>query len=149
MTEHDILSEAEREALSEVMKAPTRAQAAQRVLIVEDDQLARDLLSELLELHGIQCIKAAGQQQAWHTLESDKSIALLLTDLRMPPGDGLELIRQLRRSERANMPVIIMSGNAEVKDAIDGMHLSVLDFLLKPIDTEKLTALIKRELHIE
>ena len=70
-------------------------------------------------------------------------------ELHAAADDGLELIRQLRRSERANMPVIIMSGNAEVKDAIDGMHLSVLDFLLKPIDTEKLTALIKRELHIE
>ena len=46
------------------------------------------------------------------------------------------------------MPVIIMSGNAEVRDAIDAMHLSVVDFLLKPIDVEKLLKLIRRELHL-
>jgi len=147
MSDHDILSDAEREALSAVMLEPDLP--PQRVLIVDDDKDARELLAEILGLDGIRCMTAESGEAAWDLLKTSSSIGLLITDLRMAPSNGLELIRQLRRSERANMPVIIMSGNAEVKDAIDGMHLSVLDFLLKPIDTEKLTALIKRELHIE
>lgn len=55
MTEHDILSDAEREALIEVMKAPARAQPTQRVLVVEDDQLACDL-------------RAGDVTDAWHTI---------------------------------------------------------------------------------
>jgi FixJ family two-component response regulator len=47
------------------------------------------------------------------------------------------------------MPIIIVSGDADVKDAIAAMHLSVVDFLLKPIDTGKLLALVKHELGIE
>ncbi|MER8149761.1 hypothetical protein ABS241_20445 [Acinetobacter baumannii] len=45
--------------------------------------------------------------------------------------------------------MIIMSGDAEVRDTIAAMHLSVVDFLLKPIDTDELLNLIKRELRIE
>jgi DNA-binding NtrC family response regulator len=47
------------------------------------------------------------------------------------------------------MPVIIVSGDADVKDAIAAMHLSVVDFLLKPIDSDKLLELVKHELGME
>ena len=80
---------------------------------------------------------------------TEKTIGLILTDLRMPERDGLHLIRKVRRSQWANLPVIIMSGDAEVRDTIAAMHLSVVDFLLKPIDTDQLLNLIKRELRIE
>jgi len=66
----------------------------------------------------------------------------------MEPHDGLHLIRQVRESERAELPIIIMSGDAEVRDAIEAMHLNVLDFLLKPIDPPKLLDLIKRTLNL-
>ena len=55
-------------------------------------------------------------------------------------------VRKVRESERAALPVIIMSGDANVRDAIDAMHLSVVDFLLKPIDTDRLLKLIREEL---
>ncbi|NEA10303.1 response regulator, partial [Streptomyces sp. SID10692] len=52
----------------------------------------------------------------------------------------------VRESTRAALPIIIMSGDAEAPDVIDAMHLSVVDFLLKPIDSVKLAKLVKREL---
>jgi DNA-binding NtrC family response regulator len=82
-------------------------------------------------------------------LEEKPSIGLVITDLRMGHIDGLDLIRQVRESVRAAMPIIIVSGDADVKDAIAAMHLSVVDFLLKPIDAEKLLALVKQELGIQ
>ena len=147
MSEHDILTDAERELLSEVMQAP--APAEQCVLIVEDDPYARELLAELLSLHGIDCATASNGTHALALLDSALPIGLMLTDLRMEPHDGLHLIRQVRESERAELPIIIMSGDAEVRDAIEAMHLNVLDFLLKPIDPPKLLDLIREELDLD
>ncbi|MNL75175.1 Response regulator protein TodT [compost metagenome] len=70
----------------------------------------------------------------------------MITDLRMGHVDGLDLIRRVRESVRAALPIIIISGDADVKDAIAAMHLSVVDFLLKPIDAWHLLELVKREL---
>ncbi len=152
MSDHDILSDAEREALSAVMLEPDLP--LQRVLIVDDDKDARTLLSEILALEGIRCLTAASGEAALKILETEAeikkpSIGLLITDLRMGRVDGLELIRQIRESVRAALPIIIVSGDADVKDAIAAMHLSVVDFLLKPIDASHLLTLVKRELGIK
>ena len=116
------------------------------MLIVDDDPITRDVLAQFLELNAIECLKAGNEEQALALLASGQPINLMLTDLRMLPHDGLHLIRKVRESERAALPVIIMSGDASVRDAIEAMHLSVLDFLLKPIDTDKLLKLIRQEL---
>jgi DNA-binding NtrC family response regulator len=118
----------------------------QRVLIVDDDKEAREVLAEILSLNDIACLTAAGGNSALQLLQARDSIALLITDLRMVPCSGLDLIRQVRESSRAELPIIIVSGDANVRDAIDAMHLSVVDFLLKPINTKQLLKLVKREL---
>jgi DNA-binding NtrC family response regulator len=145
MFDHDILSDEERDALNEVMVTPA-SQSPQRVLIVDDDKDAREILAEILSLNDISCITAAGVASAMQLLETRPSIALLITDLRMAPCDGLDLIRRVRDSDRAALPIVIVSGDAHVRDAIDAMHLSVVDFLLKPINTKQLVRLVKREL---
>ena len=152
MSDHDILSDAERELLSAVMLEPDLP--LQRVLIVDDDKDARELLSEILALEGIRCKKAASGKAALNILSAQAeiqkpSIGLMITDLRMGHVDGLELIRQIRESVRAALPIIIVSGDADVKDAIAAMHLNVVDFLLKPIDASHLLVLVKRELGIK
>jgi two-component system, OmpR family, response regulator len=147
MSDHDILSDAEREALSAVMHEPDLP--AQRVLIVDDDKDARELLSEILALDGIRCLTAANGESALKLLDSNKSIGLLITDLRMQRLDGLELVSKVRESERAALPVIIVSGDADARDVIDAMHLSVVDFLLKPIDSKELLTLVKHQLGMD
>jgi DNA-binding NtrC family response regulator len=144
MPDHDILSDAEREALSELTQLPELP--PQRALIVDDDQDARELLAEILGLHGVNCLTAGSAMGAMEMLRANKSIGLLITDLRMLPESGLDLIREIRASERAALPIIIISGDAGVKDAIAAMHLSVVDFLLKPIDSNQLVVLVKKEL---
>ncbi len=152
MSDHDILSDAEREALSAAMLEPDLP--PQRVLIVDDDEDALELLSEILAMDRIHCVMASSGEAALKILlakaEIKKpTIGLLITDLRMGHVDGLDLIRQVRESERAALPIIIVSGDADVKDAIAAMHLSVVDFLLKPIDVGHLLELVKRELGIK
>lgn len=147
MSDHDpeLLTDAEREALSEVMLAP--ALPPLRALVVDDDPDSRDLMAQILELHDVSCVTVGSAEDALQ-LVGDRSIGLMITDLRMAHMSGLELIREIRKSERAALPIIIISGDAGVKDAIAAMHLSVVDFLLKPIDAFRLVALAKRELGI-
>ncbi|MGV6396076.1 response regulator [Pseudomonas caspiana] len=145
MLDLDILSDEEREALHEVMLA-SPSDSEQKVLIVDDDRDARELLAEILSLNDIRCLTAAGGNSAMELIRTRESISLLITDLRMAPCDGLDLIRRVRESDRASLPIIIVSGDANVRDAIDAMHLSVLDFLLKPINTKQLLKLVKKEL---
>ena len=68
MSDHDILSDAEREALSAVMLEPDLP--PQRVLIVDDDKDARELLAEILGLDGIRCMTADSGETAWDLLSS-------------------------------------------------------------------------------
>ena len=143
--QEDILSDAERKALA-MVTAP-RAEP-QKVLIVDDNKQAREALASYLKNKGIKCVMAENAERALERLEGKQDIGLLITDLRMGPLDGLELIRQIRESDKAALPIIIVSGDADVPDAIAAMHLSVVDFLLKPIDLDKLMGLVRRELGI-
>jgi CheY-like chemotaxis protein len=87
MSDHDILSDAERKALSDVMLEPDLP--PQRVLIVDDDKDARELLSEILALDGVRCMTAASGETALKMVETMPSIGLVITDLRMRNVDGL------------------------------------------------------------
>ncbi|PWB30496.1 response regulator [Pseudomonas sp. SDI] len=147
MSDHeDILSEAEREALANVTAPPA---APLKVLIVDDDEQSRESLAAYLDSRGVACVTAGGVAEALQRLNRDRRIGVLVTDLRMAPLNGLELIRQIRESDKAALPIIIVSGDADVKDAIEAMHLSVVDFLLKPVDVEKLVGLVRKELGIK
>jgi len=84
MSDHDILSDAEREALSAVMLEPDLP--PQRVLIVDDDKDARELLAEILRLDDIGRMTADSGEAAWDLVSSSSSIGLLITVLRMEPA---------------------------------------------------------------
>lgn len=144
----DILSEAERKALASVT---AHGVAPLKVLIVEDDKGSRHALASYFKAHGIRCLVAENTAVAFDYLKREPGIGLLITDLRMQPVGGIEFIKQIRESDKAALPIIIVSGDADVQDAIAAMHLSVVDFLLKPLDGEKLAKLVelvKRELGI-
>ena len=115
------------------------------IYLIDDDPSVRNALHLLLQTYElpVTCFESPADCLA-HLDRSQPGI--LITDLRMVPSNGLELIRQVRESSRAALPIIVMSGDAEAPDVIDAMHLSVVDFLLKPIDTDRLLKLIREEL---
>ncbi|BBP80896.1 MULTISPECIES: response regulator [unclassified Pseudomonas] len=139
----DLLSQEEMKALDELVRVPN---AQPSVLLVDDDEAARDSLADRLTAHGISCITAESGEQALALLLARPSIDLLVTELHMQCGSGLELVRQVRQSARASLPVIITSGDADVQDAIEAMHMKVVDFLLKPVDITRLVTLVRNEL---
>lgn len=149
---HDILSDAERQALGEMN---TTSAPASSVLVVDDNLVNREALSAYLRSHGIHTYVAQGAQQAFEQLKAHPRIGLMITDLRMAPDDGFALIQRVRESEEAELahvtqlPIILVSGDIDVPAAVHAMHLGVLDVLVKPVKLEQLLELVSTELKLE
>jgi DNA-binding NtrC family response regulator len=106
----------------------------QELLLVDDEEDALLELAELLEGEGFVCHTATSVKLALHHLTRRPDIALVITDLRMPEESGMSLIRRLRKhTSREHLPVIVMSGHADMEDVSDMLRLQVLDLFRKPI----------------
>jgi len=106
----------------------------QQLLLVDDDEDALLELAELLKGEGFCCFSATSVTLALQQLTEHPDIALVITDLRMPEESGISLIKRLREhTSRQHLPVIVMSGHAEMDDVSDMLRLQVLDLFRKPI----------------
>lgn len=110
------------------------------ILAVDDDDDVRELLAEYLGHEGFRVTLAPTGAAMTEALEAEP-VDLVLLDLRLPDGDGLSLIRQLRTESR--LPVIILSGRVEDVDRIVGLELGADDYLTKPFNPRELLARIK------
>ena len=112
-----------------------------RVLVVDDDQESRELLSEVLEANGYQVKVAEGGSGIWQLLDEDEGCGIILIDLRMPGESGLELLQKLRQ-RKVNCDAVIMTsfiGNAEKELALE---LGVKAFLEKPFRLSELLRVV-------
>jgi len=122
---------------------PGHAPGALRLLLVEDDQLQARLLRANLEHPGrLEIELAHSGEQALERL-TRPGIDAVLTDLYMPGLDGLELLRRIRESDPA-LPVVMVSGNATLDRAVEGIRAGATDFLQKPLNAGALLALVER-----
>ncbi|MES2868015.1 MAG: response regulator [Pseudomonadota bacterium] len=106
----------------------------QQLLLVDDEEDALLELAELLEGEGFCCFSATSVKLALQQLTQHPDIALVITDLRMPEESGISLIKRLREhTSRQHLPVIVISGHADMDDVSDLLRLQVLDLFRKPI----------------
>lgn len=106
----------------------------QQLLLVDDEEDALLELAELLEGENFCCFTATSVTLALQQLTQHPDIALVITDLRMPEESGIELIQLLRNhTSRQHLPVIVISGHADMNDVSDLLRLQVLDLFRKPI----------------
>ncbi|MBV4539292.1 MULTISPECIES: response regulator [Pseudomonas] len=106
----------------------------QQILLVDDEEEALLELAELLENEGFKCHTATSVKAALQQLTRYPDVALVITDLRMPEESGIGLIKRLRdHTSRQHLPVIVMSGHADLEDVSDLLRLQVLDLFRKPI----------------
>ena len=106
----------------------------QQILLVDDEEDALIELAESLGNEGFVCFTATSVTFALQELTLHPDIALVITDLRMPEESGISLIKRLREhTSRSHLPVIVMSGHAEMDDVSDMLRLQVLDLFRKPI----------------
>ncbi|MBF8746025.1 response regulator [Pseudomonas putida] len=115
--------------------------ARHQILLVDDEEEALAELAELLDNHGFCCHCATSVAQALQTLTRHPDVVLVITDLCMPEASGVDLIRHLRdHTERQHLPVIVVSGQADLDDVNDLLRLQVLDLYRKPIYHARLLA---------
>ncbi len=118
--------------------------ASEVILVVDDEVNTRQGLKTALEDDGYTVITAASGAQAKQILEKNK-INLLMTDLKMPGIDGLDLLH-MARSIAPEMAIIIITGFGSIETAVKAMKDGAYDFLTKPVDIDKLSALVEKAL---
>lgn len=111
------------------------------VHVVDDDAAVRDSIAFLLDTDGMASRTYAG---AAALLARGQALepGCIITDVRMPEISGLEMVRRLKASGVA-LPVIVITGHADVPLAIEAMHAGVSDFIEKPFDDEMLLAAVR------
>jgi two-component system response regulator HydG len=116
-----------------------------RILIVDDEPLVLEVLSDVLEREGFRVSRAPEAEQALAELEQEPH-ALVLCDIRMPGMDGFELLKEIRRVH-PGIDVIMMTGFGSLDGAIDAMTLGAADYLIKPLKPKEIVARIRSILH--
>lgn len=106
------------------------------ILLVEDNEDFRLILQEALGASGFHVTCAANATRARESMTLGK-FDLALLDVRLPDGNGIELMREFRKSD-PDMGIIIMTGYAEVDTAVDAVRLGANDFLKKPFDIDEM-----------
>jgi two-component system nitrogen regulation response regulator NtrX len=118
-----------------------------RILIVDDEANIRRMLGALLRAEGFTVEEAGNGHAALLTVERAEPDAMFL-DLMMPPGpDGLETLRSLRE-RRIEVPVIMMSGKAQLADAVRATQLGAFQFLEKPLSPEAVLVTLRSAIEL-
>jgi len=115
-----------------------------RILVVDDEVNARNALNELLTEEGYMVDSAADGFKALGKV-ADLAPDLVLTDLKMPGMDGLQLLAKLREGD-PDLPVIVMTAFGEVETAVRAMRDGARDYLAKPVNVGELSVVVAREL---
>jgi DNA-binding NtrC family response regulator len=115
-----------------------------RILVVDDEANARNALGELLRDEGYQVETAADGFKALGKF-ADFAPDLVLTDLKMPGMDGIQLLGRLHEQE-AELPVVVMTAFGEVETAVGAMRAGARDYLSKPVNVGELSVVLAREL---
>ncbi|TDJ62613.1 MAG: sigma-54-dependent Fis family transcriptional regulator [Proteobacteria bacterium] len=116
-----------------------------RILIVEDELIFAKAVSRRLEREGYTCRAVASLGDAERAL-SELSPDLVLLDMRLPDGSGLDFLERLRGPLGVITPVIVMTAYGEVDDAVRAMKLSASDYLKKPVDLDELHLAVQKVL---
>jgi CheY-like chemotaxis protein len=122
---------------------PERLKA--RILVVDDEPQVAETLREILVFKGFDVETAENGEQAIDLLKSTHHFDLMITDLRMPGMDGLELLRQARKL-RKTIPAAILTGNATFEDGLLAVEEGILEYIAKPITVKDLMTVVHRAL---
>jgi two-component system response regulator FlrC len=112
------------------------------VLVVEDDTALREALCDTLALAGYRVTAAADGRAALEHIDR-REIALVVSDVRMQPMDGQELLRHIKE-RRPELPVLMMTAYGTIQDAVDAMRRGAADYLVKPFEAEALVGKVAR-----
>jgi len=112
------------------------------ILIVDDEKNYPPILSAVLEDAGFETLTAYSGREALTILE-DSDVDLVLTDMKMPGMDGIELLERIKKKD-PELPVIVMTAHGTVEKAVEAMQKGAYSYLLKPFDNEQLILYVNK-----
>jgi len=115
-----------------------------KILIVEDHQESRENLATALKRARFDVLEAGSLKSAL-SLSSDDQVAAIVTELKLPDGDGLKLLGQLKKNG-LECPIIFVTAFATMSSAIQAMKMGAADFLTKPVTAKDLTEAVSTAL---
>lgn len=113
-----------------------------KVMVVDDEKEFVETLAERLELRGFTVITAFDGEEALAGLENT-GVDVVVLDVLMPGMDGVTTLKEIKNRQPL-LEVIMLTGNATVETAIEGMKLGAYDYLMKPTQTEDLVEKIQK-----
>lgn len=118
----------------------------QHVLVVDDEPDIRELLSLTLSRMGLQVTAAADLAEARRALHQH-SHSFCLTDMRLPDGNGLDLVREISENH-PHLPVAVITAHGKIEDAVYALKIGAFDFVSKPVDLGILRRLVNTALKL-
>jgi two-component system alkaline phosphatase synthesis response regulator PhoP len=117
--------------------------AKKKILVVEDEPDIRELVRYNLEQSGFRVVEATEGEEALRKVSEEKP-ALVILDLMLPQGDGLEVCRLLRgRRETADLPIVMLTAKAGEVDRVLGLEFGADDYVTKPFSPRELVARVR------
>jgi putative two-component system response regulator len=114
-----------------------------RILLAEDDAPSREFMRKLLAADGYEIVEACDGESAFDLLGRER-VDLVVSDIMMPGGNGLDLCRRIRASEAHRLlPVILVTARNQERDRVEGLDAGADDFLGKPVNAAELKARIR------
>ena len=126
------------------LNSASMASEAPRCLVVDDEPRLRQVLVHLMQNDGFSCREAGNGAEALDVLQRE-SIPLVLSDLRMPQIDGIELLRQTR-ARYPDTAVVMITAVADVEVAVSCLAMGAMDYLTKPFHLEEVRARVSQAL---
>lgn len=126
----------------------TGTQSPAKVLIVDDEPDIRELLEITLGRMGLETASAADLAEAYALLNDAHPLQLCLTDMRLPDGNGIELVEHIQQ-EHPGIPVAMITAHGNVDSAIRALKAGAFDFISKPVALDKLRNLVSSALELD
>lgn len=109
------------------------------VLLVDDEVEFVETFSERLEMRGLETSKAFSGKEALNVLKKNKNVEVVILDVNMPEMDGVQTLAAIKKKFPL-VEVIMLSGQATVESAIEGMKRGAFDYLMKPCEMDQIIA---------
>jgi DNA-binding response OmpR family regulator len=126
------------------MRTHRRARSKDRVAVVEDDRVVRELLANILQIEGFDVVTLADGATAFERIKASRCQAVVL-DLQLPGRDGLQIAQQIRsHRETSRLPVVMVTGQTDDGSTWNGWKAGVNYYMPKPFDPQELVSAVRR-----
>lgn len=115
-----------------------------QVLVIEDDLAFANMLQRFLSKKGFDVQMAGSMQEAWSNIASSQP-DVILSDVRLPDGNGMDLLEKLK-NEQLQLPVVLMTGYADVTHAVTAIKRGAKDYITKPLVPEEVISVLQAAL---